>query len=1088
MLSEETCRCLAFCFALVSVSITARIPTLEIMTFRQLSPSAWVSAFVSSVVLAALALIVALKLTVAPSYSDFIVGSITWNAGTKLQDLIAAPVFVLTVFLCIAFFSFMLKRHERLFGSHYAIGLSNQLMWWSLPAVAAISSLILSAKVDQTLFIVSAAAIGFISLASIFCAPKDQVIDAQVLGLTALTVILLGLVPLELALLLGRAPISLVGTINIAKYEKATYVISVLGLLGSLLLATRWPQTLFRILPRLLLLGQIGLSTFFLTLYPARLLQPDGTLTKYETTVWLKLLVVGLILYGIFDVARRYRSRSHAGSLVELLSPIALFAVLVGLRVGNTVAPHISSDDYHFGESLLGWWSYVQGVVPYVGYVPAHGLIEDDLNRFLSSIFYDGSAGSVSEAGRLGYTVLAFAAFLSIYKFSGSIGLAFVAVFFLGEYPRWLFLTPFMCLWFNRNLINSPSKWLMAWLVTAPIVILGLPPQGILLVAASGVMAAYFCWHMWRHPETRKWTGVGVSLTTLIILGFGTPLGPMLLGAVRYVLENGPVNQVAYGMPWELSWNTGAKSGFVFEAIRMSWVGIPLGCLAIIFICSKASARKDCAILPAVVILLFALLLIPYSMGRIDPGGVSRPGFAAIFGWAILLPVAAWGVIKRNNRVLLFLLIAFTGASLGFSSLSFPALVSATSSKVSTAGVLKDGLSAGLTNIGKASVADDQWERLSRLNQLLAANLAPRETYLDLTSRNAQYFYLDRRPVVPVTAAYNMVPPSVQKRTVEELTTSTPKLALLEGANIIHDGGGLALRTPYLYRFVVENYAPRYESGFIIGIEKSQSKEVAASKIEVTVKNISDANWDRGVHRQDSAIVIDNPYLLPFLKVGDSVRVSGEEVHRISKIAADTNTIWFDGRRMEPAIVGHPNEVQVAVAPQVMAEYRQALFQAAFSQLDFQKIPVSWGRSEETLKKKMSLAKSLDEIALVRHQLLVNSGGYKVDGVDPSLSLDISNLGLSGRDAGLLRFTFSCINRIAEPRLQVFWWGDSRQGPFEASSIRFTADEGVLIVPLDASPRWLLLEHLKGIRIDLDNASACRAIKVKDIALYRRMD
>ena len=200
-----------------------------------------------------------------------------------------------------------------------------------------------------------------------------------------------------------------------------------------------------------------------------------------------------------------------------------------------------------------------------------------------------------------------------------------------------------------------------------------------------------------------------------------------------------------------------------------------------------------------------------------------------------MLPIAAWGVLERNNRVLLFLLMAFTSASLGFSTLSFPALVSATSSKVNT-GVLKDGAGAGLANIGKASVQDDHWDRLSRLNQLLGANLAPSEPYLDLTSRNAQYFYLDRRPVVPVTAAYNMVPPSLQKRTIEELAKNMPKVALLEGANIIHDGGGLALRTPYLYRFVVENYVPRYESGFIIGHAKGQLKDVAAPEIEVDCK------------------------------------------------------------------------------------------------------------------------------------------------------------------------------------------------------------------------------------------------------------
>lgn len=1054
--------------------------------FHKLSISALVAVFSSSVVFSALALILALNLTVAPSYPDFIVGNITWYAGTKLQDLIAAPVFILSILLSVVFFSYLLKRHEQLFGLHPAIQLSNQLIWWSLPAIAAISSLIFNTTVDHTVLFISAAGILFISLSSLTTVSKIQVVDAQALGLTAFSIILIGILPLELALLFGRAPVSLTGDINIATYENATYVISILGLVGGLFLATQLPQILLRVLPKLMVVGQIGLTTIFLTLYPARLLQPDGVLTKYETTVWLKLMVAGLIFYGVFDVVRRYRNRSAADNLVNLLSPIALFALLVGLMVGNTVAPQISPDDYHFGESLLGWWSYLQGVVPYVGYVPAHGLIEDDLRQFLSSIFYDGSAGSINEAGRLGFTVLAFATFLSIYYFSGSLCFAFLAVFLSGGLARWLFLTPFLCLWFSRTLRKSPSQWMTAWIITTPIIILGLPSQGLLLVAASGVMAVYYCWQIWCQPEDRKWIWVGVSLVVLITLASTTPLGGMLLGIIHYLLENGSINQVAYGTPWNLSWIPSARSGFVFEAIRMSWIAIPLVCIVLIFVSSRDLARKGHTILPAIVIFLFMLLLSPYSMGRIDTGSLSRPGIAAIFGWAILLPITAWDVVGKNNRVLLFLLVVSMSASLGLIPLSSSALVSATSSKVRT-DQLRDGASAGLTNIGKAAVQDDHWDRLSRLNQLLTTYLMPHETYLDLTSRNAQYFYLDRKPVIPVTAVFNMVSPAQQKRIVEELAKDIPKLALLEGINIIHDGGGLALRTPYMYRFIVENYVPRYEDGFIIGHKKTQTQDLIGIDIETAIKNISDNNWDRGVHRRESALVIDDPFLLSLLKVGDSIRTSEGEVRRIVNIAADISVIWLDGARMEPRTVGHPSKVKVAIAPQVMAEYTQTLFQAAFSQTDFHKIPVSWGRSEKSLKNKMTLVKNLDEIAPVPYQLHIDSGTYKVDGIDPSLTLDISRLSISGRGSGLLRFTFSCIDRVAEPRIQVFWWGDNRQDAFEASSVRFTADEGTLIVPLDASPRWLLLEHLKGIRIDLDNAS-CRAIKFNDIALYQRSE
>lgn len=74
--------------------------------------------------------------------------------------------------------------------------------------------------------------------------------------------------------------------------------------------------------------------------------------------------------------------------------------------MGTTIFPNISADDYHFGESLLGWWSYMQGAIPYIDYIPAHGVIGDDLTQFLSFVFYDGSAGSIIHVGNLSIALL----------------------------------------------------------------------------------------------------------------------------------------------------------------------------------------------------------------------------------------------------------------------------------------------------------------------------------------------------------------------------------------------------------------------------------------------------------------------------------------------------------------------------------------------------------------------------------------------------------------------------------------------------------------------------------------------------------
>jgi len=232
---------------------------------------------------------------------------------------------------------------------------------------------------------------------------------------------------------------------------------------------------------------------------------------------------------------------------------------------------------------------------------------------------------------------------------------------------------------------------------------------------------------------------------------------------------------------WNLGWNGDFKPGrLIFEVVRMSWLAIPITSLAIIHASSKTRSNWLPSALPAVVVLLFSLLVIPYSMGRIDPNSVSRMGLAAMFGWTILLPIMTWYLIEPRNRVALILLIAGMSATLNFSPLSLSSLVSAVSAQVPSAS-LKNGQNAGLPNLGIAVIQDEHWDRLVKLNALFTKKLLPNETFLDLSSRQAQYFYLDRLPPVAVTAPYNMVSLAQQRRAVAELSRNPPRLVLLEG-------------------------------------------------------------------------------------------------------------------------------------------------------------------------------------------------------------------------------------------------------------------------------------------------------------------
>lgn len=1060
--------------------------------FSQLTSIEKIAVLVASGCMAISALLASLSLAVAPTYSDFIVGNITWSASTKLQDLLAVPVFILALLFGFWFFTEQIGRIKTKWGHSTAEELVSQIFWWSVPAVATLGGSFIGLPFDKKFFCISVLGLVYMTVVSAVLAYGSRRVNPLAAGLGLLSILLISLLPLVLALVMGRLPSDWISEFELSLYLKLTYKLIGVGFVLMLVGVVVYAQRHERVLPRLLLIGQLGLPFLYFCFYPARLLTPDGVLTKYSTSPALKVLLVGMAVWGVIDVARRYFAfmRAARTNWVSLLSPVALFALLMAIKSGATVAPQVSPDDYHFGEYLLGWWSYLQGVIPYVGYMPAHGLIGDDLPGILAYLFYDGKAASIAEAGRLATLLLAFFAFLAILRYSGSMGLAFVSVLFLGGGGQstnlnWLYLTPFICLWLDPRLLAKPAKWLGIWIVTFPLVILGVPPQGLLLVAASGVVVLYMAWRYWQVGDI--WHGrkeIGWALACMLLLALLSPMAPMLFSAVRYVLENGAINQLAYGIPWQQSWSGGARSGFIFELLRMSWVGVPVICALLLYTQRNNPDINRSELLPALVVLAFSLLLIPYSMGRIDPQTGSRPAIVGILGWAVLLPIALWGVLKQQGKAAWVLLFVAVSASLN----SFPPSVSVFVSNFSAhipVGPLRDGKSVGLPNLGVGTFKQEQWDRLTRLNTLLNRKLEPGENYLDLTSRNAHYFYLNRLPEQIVTAPYNMAPMNQQRRAVERLAKELPRIVLLEGNNIIHDGGGLPLRNPLLYRFILQNYVPSFEDGFVIGYRKTDIA-TQINMVSVPIMNITDVNWNQGVSRRDSALVLADSALTSLLQPGQSVRLANGELRKVTRVWEQGSAIWLEGDRLDSAAVGAPNNIEVNIDLKGLAVYRSALLQKAFPIKNFGMIPVAWGRSEKALLQKMDRVVVFASREPRTKDLSLEGNGYKVVGPDPQINFDISDIKLSGSDAGLLKFEFSCVNRHQPPKMQVFWWGDAESGPNEASSVKFALEDGVLIVPLDAAPRWLTLGQVHGLRFDLDNASACSSIVIKSVELYQR--
>jgi hypothetical protein len=1060
---------------------------------RRLTPFQAIALSSMCVISAATALGAAQKfLARAETYPDFIVGYITWGTLTKGQDIATLPVLALAIFIALWLFCKALARIEAsatrqveadLFVAHTFL--------WCIPAGIAMGTSILYPVADSTLLVVSFAGI-FALASSVAFGSSANTADSGVRSLVLFCFALFALVPAEVALLVGRLGINLqFDGARAARIERWIFLVCVA--LGAIV-AARESKTARRVWPWLLVLAQAGLLAFYATLYPARLVTVEGKLEVSGASWMLWAVIATLVCVGAGDLARRayHYSRNHDTPPSALLSPFALFGFLLALKCGATTLPLLPSDDYHYGESLLGWWSLTEfGKLPYIDYFPPHGFVPDDVPGLVDRLLFRGTAADLPEANRVWLGLLSLAAYLAMYVRTRGHVLAFVSILLFGIISgnmSWLFMVPFICLMTGLGPDRKVHLW---WAATSVVMIVAAPVQGLTLAIATFPAVLAFVWTrrtQWK--EQRLPIAIALVVLALSLL---TPLPQMLFGAIRYVVDNAAINQIAFGIPWQLSWGAAGKmSGPVFEAIRMSWLAAPLLALVVILLCYRDASNRILLVQVALPILLFMALFSSYALGRIDATAMSRGGILSNLAWAILIPLLLLPLLGVKGSAFTTLIISAMCGAIGLAGVSRSALDNAVAASVTLPAPLVDGAAAGMPQVGRVIADPTHWNHVLNLKNTLDSYLQPGENYLDLTNRNAHYFYAGKLPAMAVSAPYNMASLDEQLRAVGRLRANLPNIALLEAVNSIFDEVGLSLRNPLLFRLVMDSYEPELRNGLIVGLAKSdalsalqaQEGRRPVQRHSLPIKDLSDVNWDKGLLRSGAAIVGEDRALVERLAPGDVAIFPNGQRRIIRRVGGAA--LWFDGNAFRPEDIGATRTIDVEVGPSWRGNYTMELWDRAFAIADLQKLPIAWGRSRRSLGRRMTGIIAIDSAPRQLINMVAHEERLDVTGTDPQIAFDLSASKIAGKDAGLLSFDFSCPDKTAEPRVRVFWWGDDQEGPSEAASTRFVADAGPLIIPLDAFPRWITLKLVKGISIHLDNASACSSFGIRDIWLNQR--
>ena len=150
-------------------------------------------------------------------------------------------------------------------------------------------------------------------------------------------------------------------------------------------------------------------------------------------------------------------------------------------------------------------------------------------------------------------------------------------------------------------------------------------------------------------------------------------------------------------------------------------------------------------------------------------------------------------------------------------------------------------------------------------------------------------------------------------------------------------------------------------------------------------------------------------------------------------------------------------------------------------------LPLSWGKSFNSLVGALEHVTGLPKPTTLHHIDPLRKDRYKIKGLDPYFVFDFSDLNVKGDNAGLLMIDVqSNIKPGQHENMQVFW-SNKLHGYKEEFSVRFDWSNGKMLVPLDSVPSWLLGGKIMNLRIDLPSREGS-VFTIKQASLWQRSE
>jgi hypothetical protein len=506
-------------------------------------------------------------------------------------------------------------------------------------------------------------------------------------------------------------------------------------------------------------------------------------------------LIVGIAIISTFRTARA-RSREAEIAFRRVILPWSVIALAAAAVIATPAASAFEmDDDFHAGETLIQWPQLTtHGHRAFISFVPIPGLLGAVIG-WVNEVLYTGTATSYPQANLLFNVVAAGATAGLLIRLLGAHWALVLSTTLLLPANRTYLLLPVLAILALPGLLQRPLLWLSAWTAFAVVGTFFVSATGLAVTLGTAPVAIWVVWGWLRRAGRSELSirrELPRALPLLGVLAAIMVIFSNLLGLIGYLRDGENSNLTAYGIGLFQLPTLDVQPVILF-GLKIGWETIRLGAwimaVPLLLGLLHAAARSRRQVLSgspssfaafALGLLGTLLATIPYALGRIDFGTLSRPGQLSLLTFAVLLPVALI-LYRRPRETLTGILITLAWALplWGFFFPRRPAdLVRSAVAPIRATGpaVFLEESPDRFPDLGRGLINRKHFDRMQTLDRVLRAVARPGETYFDATNRSTYYFGLGKRVPTLFSGQFYAADETFQREVLRVLRREPPPM------------------------------------------------------------------------------------------------------------------------------------------------------------------------------------------------------------------------------------------------------------------------------------------------------------------------